>query len=523
MGWISRPRARMRAVSGLVATAMLGALSVTAVGTTPAMADTERGVGHEVRPGQPVASHTPTYNWLGSYHVGGKDVFCVSFQLKAPDSNQEYKPGDELLTKWGTKLPADEAANISYLLLRYGNTKDADQAAALAHLLHSWTSKPRNEKDLDKSLPAEKIGYDTTYHLNKLKEQAPGAYADVDKLTADAEANRGPWTASMAGPKDPQHLDAPASWTVTVKNAKGTGVADVPVKLTATDASIDSDSSDAKQTGSSGKDAKQTSDRDAKETNSSAGDAKQTGNGGSSATQAAKTETTVKTDAEGKVTVKLTPTGAQPKLAAAMSAPADRPYVQKPLDNGIQKVVSTGGEKTLTATGTVAIAKPGKVQIAKKDAKTGKGIGGATLRVTGKDRKSAATGQDGKPLNGPDGKPVVVTTNGEEGVATVENLLAPQEVCVVEVNAPPGYTNAFDPNNPPTECGSLEPGGTLSLALANTPNEVPHAIPAGDQPVAMAKGTTETTFSVPGVAGLGALVLLGSGLVGFFARRSARR
>lgn len=504
MGWISRPRARMRAVSGLVATAMLGALSVTAVGTTPAMADTVRGVGHEVRPGQPVASHTPAYNWLGSYVVGSKKVFCVSFQLKAPDSNQKYKPGDELLTKWGTKLPADEAANISYLLLRYGNTNDADQAAALAHLLHSWTSKPRSDKDLDKSLPAEKIGYDATYHLDKLKEQAPGAYADVAKLTADAEANRGPWTASMAGPKDPQHLDAPATWTVTVKNAKGTGVADVPVKLTATDASIDSDSSDAKQTDSSS-------------------DAKQTSNGGSSATQAAKTETTVKTDAEGKVTVKLTPTGAQPKLAAAMSAPADRPYVQKPLDDGIQKVVSTGGEKTLTATGTVAIAKPGKVQIAKKDAKTGKGIGGATLRVTGKDRKSAATGQDGKPLNGPDGKPVVVTTNGEEGVATVENLLAPQEVCVVEVNAPPGYTNAFDPNNPPTECGSLEPGGTLSLALANAPNEVPHTIPAGDQPVAMAKGATETTFSVPGVAGLGALVLLGSGLVGFFARRSARR
>ncbi|MBB4688446.1 MSCRAMM family protein [Amycolatopsis jiangsuensis] len=506
MGWISRPRARVRAVSGLVAAAVLGALSVTAAGTTPAAAATDEGIGHDITPGQPFASHTPDKNWLGSYIVGGKQVFCVSFQLKAPDSNEKYEPGDELLTKWGEKLPADEAANISYLLLRYGDTKDADQAAALAHLLHSWTSKPRSDKDLDESLPAKEIGYNIDYHLDKLKAQAPGAYADVEKLTADAEANRGPWTASVTAPKDAQHLGTPASWTVTVKNAKGNGMADVPVKLTATDASIDT----ADTAGTA-------ADQEATE------DTEQTDTSGSSATQAAATETTLKTDADGKVTVQLTPTGNQPKLAASLSAPADRPYVQKPMNDGIQNVVSTGGEKKLSASGVVAVAKPGKVQVTKTDAKTGKGIGGATLRITGKDRKSAANGQDGKPLNGPDGQPVVVTTGGEDGVATVDDLLAPQDVCVVEVNAPPGYTNAFDPKNPPAACGSLEPGGTLALTVVNIPNEVPHAIPAGDKPEAMAKGATETSFSVPGVAGLAALVLIGSGLVGFAARRSARR
>ncbi|GAA3571516.1 hypothetical protein GCM10022222_64550 [Amycolatopsis ultiminotia] len=496
MGWISRPRARLRAVTGLVATAVLGALSVTAVGSTPAAAASQEGVGHAVTPGQPFASHTPERNWLGSYVVGGKQVFCVSFQLKAPDTGEKYQPGDKLLTKWGTELPTEQAANISYLLLRYGDTKDADQAAALAHLLHSWTAAPRSDKDLDPSLPADKIGYDAPYHLQKLKSQAPGAYDDVTKLTEDAEANRGPWTSSVTAPKDAQHLGTPANWTVTVKNAKGTGVADVPVKLTATDASIDTGSDESEATDTSA---------------------------GSSSTAGAETETTVKTGSDGTVTVQLTPTGDQPKLSASLSAPADRPYVQKPVNTGIQNVVSTGGEKTLTAAGVVAVAKPGKVQVTKTDAKTGKGIGGATLRITGKDRASAATGQDGKPLNGPDGQPAVVTTSGDTGVAAVDNLLAPQDVCVVEVNAPPGYTNAFDPKNPPAACGSLEPGGTLALTVVNTPNEVPHTIPAGDQPVAMAKGAVETSVSVPGVAGLAALVLLGSALVGFAARRSARR
>ncbi|WP_033293737.1 SpaA isopeptide-forming pilin-related protein [Amycolatopsis jejuensis] len=489
MGWISRPRARWRAATGLVAAALLGALSVTALGTTPAAAASKESVGHRIDLGN---GH---HDWLGSYQVGGKDVFCVSFHLKAPDTGEEYQPGDPLRTKWGDPLPANEAADISYLLLRYGNTKNNDEAAALAHLLHSWTAKPRSDADLKPGLPPDKIGYNAPDYLNKLRAASSAAADDVAKMTAEAEASRGPWTASVTAPKGDQHVGQAADWTVTVKNAKGKGVADVPVKLTATDANVGA-AVPASESGS-----------------------------GNAAPQAAQSDTTVKTGADGTVKVKLTPTGDQPKLVASLSAPADVPRVQNPVNaNGkVQNVVSTGGEKKLTAQGVVAIAKPGKVQVTKTDAKTGKGIGGATLRITGKDRKSPATAQDGKPLNGPDGQPVVVTTSGDNGVAAVENLLAPQEICVVEVNAPPGYTNAFDPKNPPAACGSLQPGGTLALTVANTPNEVPHAIPAGDQPVAMARGTVETSFSVPGLSGLGALVLAGSALVGLAARRSARR
>ena len=131
----------------------------------------------------------------------------MSFQLKAPDTDEVYKPGDELLTKWGTKLPADQAANISYLLLRYGDTKKPDEAAALAHLLHSWTSAPRTPADLDASLPAAKIAYDAPFHLAGLPA---GARAAVDRLKTEAETNRGPWTASVTKPDGDQHLGEPA-------------------------------------------------------------------------------------------------------------------------------------------------------------------------------------------------------------------------------------------------------------------------------------------------------------------------
>lgn len=499
MGWISRPRARWRAATGLVATALLGALSVTALGATPAAAENPpkppEHIGHTVTLAN---GHT---DWLGTYQVNGKDVFCVSFHLKAPNSDQAYKPGEELLTKWGDPLKPEIAANISYLLLRYGNTQNNDEAAALAHLLHSWTAPSRTPGDTDASLLKKDVAYPEKDYFGYLKAASQTAADDVARMQAEAEANRGPWTASVTAPKGDQRLGQPANWTVTVKNSKGKGIPDVPVKLTATDGTISQADKQA--------DTEKASDSSS----------------GNSAPQAAQKDTALKTDANGTITVKVTPTGDQPKLVASLSAPADKPTVQNPVNHEgeIQNVVGTGGEKKLTAQGVVAVPKPGKVQVTKTDAKTGKGIGGATLRVTGKDRKSAATSQDGKPLTGPDGQPAVVTTSGDNGTATVENLLAPQEVCVVEVNAPPGYTNAFDPNNPPAACGSLTPGGTLALTVANTPNEVPHAIPAGDLPVTMAKGTVETSFSTGGIAGLAALVLVGSALVGFAARRSARR
>jgi hypothetical protein len=485
MVWFARPRAGRRALTGLVAAALLGGLSVTAA--PPASAASQKGIGYST-PAQDMANHPDPHNWLGSYVVGGQQVFCVSFQLRAPDTDEQYKPGDELLTKWGTKLPADQAANISYLLLRYGDTKKPAEAAALAHLLHSWTAAPRTPADLDPSLTAAKIGYDADFHLAGLPADAVAA---VTRLKTEAEANRGPWTASVTTPKDDQHVGTAGEWTVTVKNAKGKGVPDVSVKLTATAATL--------------------------------GEAKATADAGNASPQAAAKDVTLKTGADGTVKVSLTPTGDEPALAASLTAPADRPYVRAPVNTGVQRVVSTGGEKELTAQGVVKVAKPGAVQVTKVDATSGKGVGGAVLRITGTDKTSAALGQDGKPLNGADGKPAVVTTDGKTGGVTVENLRAPQDICVVEVSPPPGYTNAFDPQNPPSACGKIESGKTLALTVSNKPNEVPHAIPAGGAPTVLARGAVETSYSAAGVAGLGLLALLGSALVGFAARRASRR
>ncbi|MGK3208256.1 MSCRAMM family protein [Amycolatopsis sp. MEPSY49] len=486
MRWSTRPRAGVRALTGLVAAALLGALSVT-VAAPVAHAAKQEGIGYRTAEPQPMKPLPATGNWLGSYVVGGQQVFCVSFQLKAPDSDEKYRPGDELLTKWGTKLPADQAANISYLLLRYGDTKKPDEAAALAHLLHSWTAAPRTPADLDPALTYDKIGYDAPFHLRQLAEH-PDAVAAVERLRTEAEANRGPWTASVTTPKDPQYPGEPAEWTVTVKNAKGKGVPGVPVKLVASAATLGGEPA-----------------------------------AGNASPQAAAKDVTLDTGADGTVKVKLTPAGEQPKLVASLSAPADRPYVRVPVDTDKQRVVSTGGEQELTAQGVVSVAKPGKVQVAKTDANTGKGVGGAVLRITGKDKATAALGQDGKPLTGADGKPAVVTTDGATGGVTVDGLRAPQEICVVEASPPPGYTNAYDPKNPPSACGTVKPGETLVLTVVNKPNEVPRAIPAGDAPVAQARGAVETSYSVPGLAGLGVLVLLGAGLAAFAARRASRR
>jgi hypothetical protein len=485
MVWFARPRAGRRALTGLVAAALLGGLSVTA--TPVASAASQKGIGYST-PAQDMANHPDPHNWLGSYVVGGQQVFCVSFQLRAPDTDEQYKPGDELLTKWGTKLPADQAADISYLLLRYGDTKKPAEAAALAHLLHSWTAAPRTPADLDPSLTAERIGYNADFHLTGLPADAVAA---VTRLKAEAEANRGPWTASVTTPKDDQHVGTAGDWTVTVKNAKGKGVPDVSVKLTATAATL--------------------------------GEEKATADAGNASPQAAAKDVTLKTGADGTVKVSLTPTGDEPALAASLTAPADRPYVRAPVNTGVQRVVSTGGEKELTAQGVVNVAKPGAVQVTKVDATSGKGVGGAVLRITGADKTSAALGQDGKPLNGADGKPAVVTTDGKTGGVTVENLRAPQDICVVEVSPPPGYTNAYDPQNPPSACGKIESGKTLALTVSNKPNEVPHAIPAGGAPTVLARGAVETSYSAVGVAGLGLLALLGSALVGFAARRASRR
>ncbi|WP_318306185.1 MSCRAMM family protein [Amycolatopsis solani] len=477
MRWSARPRAVIRVLVALFAAALLGLLS-----TPAASAASQEGVGHRVG-----ADPAPRPVWLGSYVVGGQQVFCVSFRLRAPDTDEPYQPGDELLTKWGTKLPADQAANISYLLLRYGGTKNPDEATALAHLLHSWTAAPRTPADLDPDLPADKIAYDATGYL---KAMSKGSADAVERLKTDAETNRGPWTASVTAPKGDQHLGEAAEWSATVKNAQGKGVPDVEVKLTATAGTLGEPSG---------------------------------GTAGNASPQAAAKTVTLKTGADGTVKVKLTPSGERPKLVASLSAPAARPYVRVPVDTSKQRVVSTGGEQELTAQGVVEVAKPGKVQVTKTDANTGKGVGGAVLRITGADKKSPAVGQDGKPLTGADGKPAVVTTDGATGGVAVENLRAPQEICVVEASPPPGYTNAYDPANPPSVCGTVKPGETLALSVTNKPNEVPRAIPAGGAPVVRMQGAVETSYSPLGLAGVGLLVLLGAGSAGFAARRASRR
>ncbi|WP_230424152.1 MSCRAMM family protein [Prauserella cavernicola] len=449
----------------------LAALTLVVVAPT-ASAEVDEGVGHRTTPGQSWGGRDRAFDWVGSYMVGDKQVFCVSFALKAPDTDEVYQPGDELLTKWGEKLSPDVAANISYLLLRYGDTQNPDEAAALAHLLHSWTAAPRSPADLDPAKPFNEIGYDIDLQFGKLPG---GAKEAVERLRADAEANRGPWTASVTAPDEAQTIGTPGEWTVGVTNAAGEGVPGVPVTLTLTDAELDG-------------------------------------------------EQTVTTGEDGTATLQVSPTGENPKVAASLSAPADRPYVQDPVTADTQRVVSTGGEQELTAEATTqAVTAPGVVRVAKVDSETGKGIAGVPLRLTAADKTEPALGQDGEPIVGEDGKPAVVTSEGEQGVVTLENLRTPQEICIVEVSPPNGYDDAFDPANPPSACGTVQPGDTLVLEIANVADQVPHTIPAGDQPTTVAQSSTTSSTPVGALAGMGVLALVASGLVGLVARRRFTR
>lgn len=456
---------------GVVAACALSAFAVVTL-AAPADATVQQQTGRLVTPGQPYGGKDRSGDWLGSYLVNGKQVFCVEYEYKAPDTDEQYQPHEELMTKWGDPLPADIAADISYLLLRYGDTTDPDQAAALAHLLHSWTAAPRpGHDDLNPANDFRDIAYDAPFHFEKLP---PAAQQDVNDLKADAEANRGPWTAQVTAPKDPQTLGTAADWTITVRNENGKGIPNVPITFDLTDATLPDGSAKG----------------------------------------------TVTTDDDGTASVQLTPTGASPKLAAQLSAPADRPYAEVPVDTDTQRVVATGGEQQLTAeASTAARNRPGSVQITKVDAQSGKGIAGAALRLTANDRTAPATDQDGNPLVGPDGAPVVLTTAGDAGEATVQNLRTPQDVCVVEVSPPDGYDQAFDPANPPSACGTVQPGQTLVLTVSNVANQVPTAIPAGAPPSVTLRAETTTVASPVGFAALGLLVVLGSGLVGFVARR----
>jgi hypothetical protein len=294
-------------------TAGLLVVGVSLVGAPSASAVPQQGIGHHTSPAQPYLNNPDATDWLGSYVVNGKQVFCVQFAHKAPDSDELYQPGTPLKSKWGTDLPADVAAEISYLLLRYGATQNPDQAAALAHLLHSWTAGPQTPDQLAPTNDFRHIAYDAPFHLAKLPA---GAQAAVQALNADAVANHGPWTAQVIAPNAPQTIGVAGDWGITVKNAAGKPVSDVPVTVNALDATF---------TDAAGKQV---------------------------------TSGTVTTGTDQNLVLKVTPTGAAPKIDIKLDSPAEVPVVQLAVELDTQRIVSTGGEKQLTAVGTASASPP---------------------------------------------------------------------------------------------------------------------------------------------------------------------
>jgi hypothetical protein len=460
MGW--KRLAAVAAVSGL---ALLTApTTATAVGV--------KGIGHNASGLQPHA--TAGSEWHGSYIWNGKQVWCVQYALPAPDSAVKYKEGDLLRTKAGKELAPDIAANISYLLLRYSTTQSPDEAAGLAHLLHSWTSPVDGAVNLD-ATEARYLAYDAAFYAARLPQSVLDAVA---RMKADAEANRGPWTLSAAAPKEPLIIDTESTWTVSLLKQNKKGVPNAAIEFTLNDAKLVDGSVGGK----------------------------------------------VNTDAEGNpVAIKIIPTGANPSIAVTADSPAERPVVHVPesTDN-MQRMVTTGGEKKLNAAANgQAKTAPGAVKITKIDSETKKAIAGVALRVTAKDQTSPAQKQDDTPLVGTDGKPIVLQT-GADGTVEVPGLRTPQEICLVEVAAPKGYEEFFDPKAPPASCGTVAAGQTLALELVNKPNKpvVPSTIPAGadgQTPVATASFDTQLR---PGLMlAVGGLVLLGGALAGLLVWR----
>ncbi|QUQ69182.1 MSCRAMM family protein [Kutzneria sp. CA-103260] len=462
-------------VAGVTGITMLVAgLGVLAAPTASAAVQTGSGLNVPKQPYKGSPANDPN-DWLGQYIVGGKAAYCVRFALAAPDSGAKYDPDGDLTDKWGGAIDPTKLAEVSYILLRYGDTtglaKDVGdaQAAAVAHILHSITSggRPANPND-----GPNEVAYDTALHLKELPQAAQD---DVAKIQTDAAANYGPWKATVTPPTAAQVIGTADKWTINVVRDGGDGAAikGVPVKLTVTDGKVDSD--------------------------------------------------TVTTPADGSpLVVNVTPTGPNPTVKIDLDAPLAKPTVQKPENQpaNFQWTVFTGGQGAITSTGkTTATTAPGSVKVTKVDSKTGAGIANVQLRVTAADKTAAAVKQDGSPLNGTDGKPLVVTT-GADGTATVDGLKTPQDICIIEVAAPAGYDQNFDASSPPNACGSIQAGQTLALKVANTPNTptVPVKIPAGGSPM-VADAATVTTLDPAALAAVGGLAVIGLGGVGLLLRR----
>lgn len=348
MGWpIHRHATRgaftVTALSGLLVTALVN----------PVAADTDRANGYYVEPGQVHAGNPGgAREWLGTYQVQGEPVFCVDYQLKAPETDEEYEPGDELLTKWGGEIPAERAAKISYLLLRYGNTDSNETAGAVAHLLHSWTADPDYDGGtLGKDVAPEKVAYDSEFHSDAMT----GKQRDrVDELDDEAAKFRGPWTAEMTAPTDDQEVGIADEWGVTVETGSGTGVPDIPVTVELTGADPDNADDEGSQLGNSSTGEGGDGQHDQAVT---AGDDNSGDDNSGDDDSGDDDSATVTTDSDGIATFDATPTDEDVTAHASLRAPAAQPRVQEPVDDSIQTVVSTGGEQELTAEQHVS-AKP---------------------------------------------------------------------------------------------------------------------------------------------------------------------
>jgi hypothetical protein len=468
-----------RLAVGVAGTVLLvGTVCLATPGVAAAATQQDHGVAVKA---QPYKGNPDSQDWLGSYLVSGQQVWCVNFAFLAPDSSEKYTDGQTLMTKFGKALDKTVASEISYLLLRFGDTTSNDQAAALSFLLQSWTAAPEQASQLDPTTnDFRQIAYDAPLHLRELTAANPAAAKDIDTMKADAAANHGPWTTTMTAPTADQVIGTASDWMINVLNTASKGLADVPVKITATDATL-------------------------------AGGA---------------TSATVNTPADGSpLKVAVTPKGPNPKLVATIDSPAATPKVKVPADLDMQKVVTTGGTTPITSQSTsTAVTPPGKIVVTKVDANTGTPIAGATLELTGADKKSPALALDGSPVTGSDGKSLKLTTASNGKASTSQNLHTPQQVCVVETTPPPGYDQAFDPSAPPSLCATVDAGQTVSLTLKNVPNKVPVAIPAGGPPPTMTAASAVVTKPVPtALVAFGGLLVVAAGSSGLVVARRRRR
>jgi hypothetical protein len=223
-------------VRRLGAVILASALAVALASAPAALADAavQHGRGHSTSPAQPYAGNSEPSDWLGSYVVDGQQVWSVAFGYASPDTDEVYDIGNPLLTKWGTDLPADVAADLAYLLLVHGGDADDDTAAAIAYLLHAATSAPQNPSQLDPSNDFQHIAFDAPFHLSKLPDSTQSR---VTALMAEAVSQRRPWTLAVTPPASLQ-VGRPNVWTVHAEAASGDPVPGRDITFSARDGDL---------------------------------------------------------------------------------------------------------------------------------------------------------------------------------------------------------------------------------------------------------------------------------------------